>query len=92
MTWAHGSVTGSFGGAPNVPAYRAAKGGVRLMSKTDALLYAADRIHVNSVHPGFIWTPMLEDRLREQGDVEKGRRRLRWAGLNYRNARRHGAR
>jgi 3(or 17)beta-hydroxysteroid dehydrogenase len=31
---------------------------------------------VNSVHPGFIWTPMLEDRLREQGNVEEGRRQL----------------
>jgi NAD(P)-dependent dehydrogenase (short-subunit alcohol dehydrogenase family) len=46
------------------------------MSKTDALLYAADGIRVNSVHPGFIWTPMVEDRLREQGIVEEGRRRL----------------
>jgi NAD(P)-dependent dehydrogenase (short-subunit alcohol dehydrogenase family) len=30
------------------------------MSKTDALAFAEDRIRVNSVHPGFIWTPMLE--------------------------------
>ena len=63
-------------GAPNVPAYHAAKGGVRLMSKTDALLYAADGIRVNSVHPGFIWTPMVADRFREQGIVEEGRRQL----------------
>jgi NAD(P)-dependent dehydrogenase (short-subunit alcohol dehydrogenase family) len=61
--------------APDVPAYHAAKGGVRLMSKTDALLYAADGIRVNSVHPGFIWTPMVENALRE-GDVEEGRREL----------------
>ena len=46
------------------------------MSKTDALLYATDRIRVNSVHPGFIWTPMVEDRFREQGIVEQGRRQL----------------
>jgi len=31
------------------------------MSKNDALLYAADNIRVNSVHPGFIWTPMVEN-------------------------------
>ena len=39
-------------GAPDVPPYHASKGAVRLMSKTDALIYAADRIRVNSVHPG----------------------------------------
>jgi NAD(P)-dependent dehydrogenase (short-subunit alcohol dehydrogenase family) len=47
-------------GAPDVPPYHASKGAVRLMSKTDALLYAADGIRVNSIHPGFIWTPMVE--------------------------------
>lgn len=47
-------------GAPDSPPYHASKGAVRLMSKTDALLYAADRIRVNSIHPGFIWTPMVE--------------------------------
>ena len=54
-------------GAPDAPPYHAAKGGVRLMSKTDALLYAADHIRVNSVHPGFIWTPMVEHFLTDQG-------------------------
>lgn len=54
-------------GAPDAPPYHAAKGGVRLMSKTDALLYAKDNIRVNSVHPGFIWTPMVEHFLAEQG-------------------------
>jgi len=46
--------------APDLPAYHASKGAVRLMTKTDALLYARDRIRVNSVHPGFIWTPLVE--------------------------------
>lgn len=46
--------------APDIPPYHASKGAVRLMSKTDALLYAKDRIRVNSVHPGYIWTPMVE--------------------------------
>jgi len=63
-------------GAPDAPAYHAAKGGVRLMSKTDALLYAADNIRVNSVHPGFIWTPMVEHFLAEQGDLDAGRMAL----------------
>jgi NAD(P)-dependent dehydrogenase (short-subunit alcohol dehydrogenase family) len=60
-------------GAPDVPPYHASKGAVRLMSKTDAMLYAPDRIRVNSVHPGFIWTPMVEEHLRSLGDVEAGR-------------------
>ncbi len=30
------------------------------MSKNDALIYAKDNIRVNSVHPGFIWTPLVE--------------------------------
>jgi len=63
-------------GAPDVPPYHASKGAVRLMTKTDAMLYAADRIRVNSVHPGFIWTPMVERHLAAQGDVAEGRRAL----------------
>lgn len=59
--------------APDVPAYHASKGAVRLMTKTDALLYAPDRIRVNSIHPGFIWTPMVDGFLRGQGDVAAGR-------------------
>jgi NAD(P)-dependent dehydrogenase (short-subunit alcohol dehydrogenase family) len=47
-------------GAPDIPPYHASKGAIRLMTKTDALLYARDRIRVNSVHPGYIWTPLVE--------------------------------
>jgi NAD(P)-dependent dehydrogenase (short-subunit alcohol dehydrogenase family) len=54
-------------GAPDVPAYHASKGAVRLMSKTDAMIYAPDRIRVNSVHPGYIWTPMVEHHLQASG-------------------------
>jgi NAD(P)-dependent dehydrogenase (short-subunit alcohol dehydrogenase family) len=61
-------------GAPDVPAYHASKGAVRLMTKTDALLYAADRIRVNSIHPGFIWTPMVQRHLSQAGDVAQGRK------------------
>lgn len=56
-------------GAPDVPPYHASKGAVTLMTKTDALLYAADRIRVNSVHPGFIWTPMVEMYLQGMPDA-----------------------
>jgi NAD(P)-dependent dehydrogenase (short-subunit alcohol dehydrogenase family) len=54
----------------DVPPYHASKGAVRLMTKTDALYYAKDKIRVNSVHPGFIWTPMVENYAKSQGDVE----------------------
>jgi len=47
--------------APDIPPYHASKGAVRLMSKTDALFYARDNIRVNSVHPGYVWTPLVED-------------------------------
>jgi len=62
--------------AADVPSYHASKGAVRMMTKTDALFYAEDGIRVNSVHPGFIWTPMVEEFLESQGDVEEGRREL----------------
>ncbi|WP_178985549.1 SDR family NAD(P)-dependent oxidoreductase [Winogradskyella helgolandensis] len=47
-------------GAADLPPYHASKGAVRVMSKTDAIQYAKDKIRVNSVHPGFIWTPLVE--------------------------------
>ncbi len=48
-------------GAGDIPTYHASKGAVRLMTKNDALIYAKDHIRVNSVHPGFIWTPLVEE-------------------------------
>ena len=59
--------------APDVPPYHASKGAVRMMTKTDALIYAPHRIRVNSVHPGFIWTPMVENYLKTSGDLEAGK-------------------
>jgi NAD(P)-dependent dehydrogenase (short-subunit alcohol dehydrogenase family) len=48
-------------GATDLPPYHASKGAVRLMTKTDALVYAKKGIRVNSVHPGFVWTKLVED-------------------------------
>lgn len=62
--------------APDVPPYHASKGAVRLMTKTDALLYATDRIRVNSIHPGFIWTPMVQGYIHDQGDDPGARANL----------------
>lgn len=61
-------------GAADVPPYHASKGAVRLMTKTDAMIYAADRIRVNSIHPGFIWTPMVEHFLSASGDISQARK------------------
>jgi NAD(P)-dependent dehydrogenase (short-subunit alcohol dehydrogenase family) len=64
-------------GAGDVPPYHAAKGAVRLMTKNDALIYAADRIRFNSIHPGFIWTPMVEKFAADQGgSVVEARKHL----------------
>jgi NAD(P)-dependent dehydrogenase (short-subunit alcohol dehydrogenase family) len=64
-------------GAADLPAYHASKGAVRLMTKTDALFYAKDKIRVNSVHPGYIWTPLVEELGRQSAQgVEAFRRKL----------------
>jgi len=61
-------------GAPDAPPYHASKGAVRLMSKTDAMLYAPYGIRVNSLHPGFIWTPMVEAYLNSAPDPGAARK------------------
>ncbi len=56
------SIEGIIGEA-NTAAYNYSKGGVRIFTKSAALHCAAEgyRIRVNSVHPGFILTPMVEE-------------------------------
>ena len=63
-------------GDPDLGAYNASKGGVRLYTKSVALSCAKSKlnIRVNSIHPGYIWTPMVENYLREHGDVEEGKK------------------
>lgn len=51
-------------GIGNIAPYHASKGAVRLMTKNDAITYAAEKIRVNSIHPGYVWTPMVENHLR----------------------------
>jgi NAD(P)-dependent dehydrogenase (short-subunit alcohol dehydrogenase family) len=57
------SIYGMVGGIDDPPPYiyHAAKGAVRMMTKSDAICYARDKIRVNSVHPGWIFTPLLEE-------------------------------
>jgi NAD(P)-dependent dehydrogenase (short-subunit alcohol dehydrogenase family) len=54
------SIFGAVGGFGGSVAYHASKGAVRLMTKNAAIRYAKERVRVNSMHPGFIDTPMLE--------------------------------
>ncbi|WP_374887881.1 SDR family NAD(P)-dependent oxidoreductase [Ensifer soli] len=51
--WGNASVSGAH-------AYHATKGAVRNMTKNAAITYAPFGIRVNSVHPGFIATPLTD--------------------------------
>ncbi|GER22784.1 cyclopentanol dehydrogenase [Zafaria cholistanensis] len=53
------SMFGIVGGFGTSPAYAAAKGAVRTLTKNTALGWAAEGVRVNSVHPGFVETPIL---------------------------------
>lgn len=57
------SIAGLVGIGGTAP-YHASKGAVRLMTKNDAITYAPEKIRVNSIHPAYIWTPMVENHLR----------------------------
>jgi NAD(P)-dependent dehydrogenase (short-subunit alcohol dehydrogenase family) len=63
------SIFGAVGGFGGSIAYHASKGAVRLMTKSAALHWATDGIRVNSLHPGFIDTPMVAPV--KGGDVEQ---------------------
>jgi NAD(P)-dependent dehydrogenase (short-subunit alcohol dehydrogenase family) len=51
-------------GLPGAAAYCASKGGVAMLTKAAALELAASGVRVNSVHPGFIETPMVAEAFR----------------------------
>ena len=53
------SICGIIGSFANA-AYHASKGAVRIFSKAAAIQYAPDGIRVNSIHPGFVDTPMTQ--------------------------------
>ena len=82
------SVSGIIGGH-NIAAYNAAKGGVRLLTKSVALHCARKGygIRCNSVHPGFVETPMLDEVIGQGRDPDETRMRLRASVPLGRNAR-----
>ena len=47
-------------GSPTSTAYHAAKGAIRIFTKSAAIQYAGENIRVNSVHPGYCWTPLTD--------------------------------
>ena len=65
-------------GDANLAAYNASKGGVRLFTKSAALHCARSgyNIRVNSVHPGYVLTPMVEGYAESSGDAEAARKAL----------------
>lgn len=65
-------------GDPDFAAYNASKGGVRLLTKSVALHCGRERYGIccNSIHPGFIQTPMLDAFMENTGDVEGTRAAL----------------
>lgn len=58
-------------GVPGCASYAAAKGGVRLFSKVVAMECAADKIRVNTVHPGMIMTNIQKVAMQENPEVYK---------------------
>ncbi len=57
------SIAGLVGSPHGSPSYTATKGGVRLFTKSIAVQHAKDNIRCNSVHPGPIETPMIQESL-----------------------------
>ena len=59
-------------GSGRSASYAASKGAVRLLTKSTAVQYGPENIRCNSVHPGFIVTPMTQPFLDQPGGREWG--------------------
>ena len=60
-------------------AYVTAKGGMNQLSRSMALDYASDNIRVNALCPGWILTPVEEERIKKDPDVVE--RQIKQMGL-----------
>jgi NAD(P)-dependent dehydrogenase (short-subunit alcohol dehydrogenase family) len=63
------SIFGLIGSAGST-AYHGSKGAVRLLTKAAAVQYAPENIRVNSIHPGLIYTPMVEEALSTREELQ----------------------
>ena len=65
-------------GDPDLPAYCASKGAVRLLTKSVALHAARQgyNIRCNSVHPSFVQTPMVDAMIANAKDPDKARKAI----------------
>ena len=72
--WGNAAVAGAH-------AYHATKGAVRNMTKNAAMTYVGDGIRVNSVHPGFIDTPLTQAQAPEINAFVIGSTPMKRAGL-----------
>jgi cyclopentanol dehydrogenase len=68
-------------GTGRYAAYHASKGAIRLLTKTAALEFAKDRIRVNSIHPGFIQTPLNKDSFANKKTLEQFQELTPWPHL-----------
>jgi NAD(P)-dependent dehydrogenase (short-subunit alcohol dehydrogenase family) len=68
-------------GMAETAAYSASKGGVRLLTKSTALECAEKgyQVRVNSVHPGFTWTPMVQAAVKRMATPEADESAIRQA-------------
>jgi 3(or 17)beta-hydroxysteroid dehydrogenase len=72
------SILGLVGMAETAP-YSASKGGVRLLTKSAALECAEKgyEVRINSVHPGFTWTPMVQSAVKRMATAEASEAAIR---------------
>ena len=63
-------------GSETSTAYHAAKGAIRLFSKSAAVQYANENIRVNSVHPGYAHTPLTDRGYQDPDYFENIRSRI----------------
>jgi NAD(P)-dependent dehydrogenase (short-subunit alcohol dehydrogenase family) len=71
--WGNSAVSGAH-------AYHATKGAVRNMSKNAAITFATQGIRVNSLHPGFIATPLTDAQAPEVNEFVVSRTPMGRAG------------
>jgi NAD(P)-dependent dehydrogenase (short-subunit alcohol dehydrogenase family) len=63
-------------GDPDLPAYGAMKGGLRALARSMAAAHGTDRIRVNTICPGDVETPLLQDYFSFQPDPAAARAKI----------------